>query len=490
MLKTCSADFQSAVSPISSRQTPESSAGARLFGRSAEWNSAIQQIGNLRYALSMLICMTWPIAMKAAARNYAAVDAIFTKHCLDCHAPKDPEGELVLESFDSLMKGGELGAAVIPGKSADSLLVQMIEGRFEKEGKKKIMPPGKRAKLTPAEIAAIKDWIDAGAPAPAVAEARVLNVTRIEPKVVPRRPINAVAYSATAKLTAIAKSGEVELRSDPDLRLIRTLSGSEGNINAVAFSSDGNDLYTAGGQPGWGGDICRWNVAEGKAVKVISSAHKDTIYALALSPDGKVLATGSYDQKIKLWDVATGRELKTLSGHNGCVYGLAFRPDGKILASASADRTVKLWEVESGQRRDTLSQSLKDVYAVAFSPDGKRLFAGGADNRIRVWQISENAAETTNPILHSKFAHEGAILRLVISPDGEGLISCADDQTFKLWDTSTMTQRRVFEKQPDWPSAAAFIGPDQILVGRMDGSLGLYNVSSGKGMIVETAGLK
>src|SRR5205823_3361663 len=135
----------------------------------------------------------------------------------------------------------------------------------------------------------------------------------------------------------------------------------------------------------------------------------------------KTLATGSYDQKIKLWKVETGEELKTLSGHNGCVFDLAFRPDGKILASASADRTVKLWDVTSGERRDTLSQPLKELYAVAFSPDGKRLYAGGVDNRIRVWEVSEMAAETTNPILYSKFAHEGTILRLAFSSDGETL---------------------------------------------------------------------
>jgi len=70
--------------------------------------------------------------------DYTSVDAIFTKYCLDCHASKDPEGELVLESFETLMKGGEIGPAILPGKGADSLLVKMIEGRFEKDGKKKI----------------------------------------------------------------------------------------------------------------------------------------------------------------------------------------------------------------------------------------------------------------------------------------------------------------------------------------------------------------
>src|SRR5437016_7567939 len=94
--------------------------------------------------------------------DYASVDAIFNAHCLDCHGSQDPEGQFVLENFESLMKGGEIGPAIVPGKSAESLLVQMIEGRFEKDGKKKIMPPGKRAKLTPEQIAAIKNWIDDG----------------------------------------------------------------------------------------------------------------------------------------------------------------------------------------------------------------------------------------------------------------------------------------------------------------------------------------
>ena len=68
--------------------------------------------------------------------------------------------------------------------------------------------------------------------------------------------------------------------------------------------------------------------------------------------------------------------------------------------------------------------------------------------------------------------------------------SCADDRTIKLWHTSNMKQRLLFEKQPDWPSAAAFVGPDQVLIGRMDGTLGLYDASTGKGTTVQTARLK
>src|SRR5205823_6212349 len=95
---------------------------------------------------------------ESASTNFSAVASIFEKHCLDCHASDDPEGKLVLESYETLLKGGESGPAIVPGHSANSLLVKMIEGRIEKEGKKKIMPPGKRKKLDSDEIAAIKAW--------------------------------------------------------------------------------------------------------------------------------------------------------------------------------------------------------------------------------------------------------------------------------------------------------------------------------------------
>ena len=419
----------------------------------------------------------------ADAPDYAAVHAIFDKHCMDCHDAKEPEANLVLESFETLMKGGENGTAVVAGKSDESLLVKMLEGKIEKDGKKLIMPPGKkRKKLEPSEIATIKAWIDAGAHGPVDGKAIVkeLVVPKIAPKVAPRNPINALAHVPGSKLIAVARYGDVELRSAETSALVRSLAGHRGNVNALAFSPDGTQLFAGSGENALFGEIKQWNVADGKLVRTFQG-HKDTIYSVAVSPDGKILASGSYDQKIILWDIAEGKEIKMLSGHNGCVFGLSFRPDGKILASASGDRTVKLWDVASGTRRETLSQPLKDVFAVAFSPDGKRLVAGGVDNRIRVWQISETAAETTNPILDSRFAHEGAILRLVFSTDGKMLLSSADDRTVKLWDATEMKEHLSLEPQSDWVPGLDFALNDQeIAVGRLDGSIGIYDLASGK----------
>jgi WD40 repeat protein len=418
-----------------------------------------------------------------AAADYTAVHGIFDKHCLDCHASQDPEHGLILESFEGLMKGGETGPSIVPGKSQESLLVQMIEGRLEKGGKSKVMPPGKRKKLTPDEIATIKVWIDSGAKGPAnPIITKDLMVPKISPKSTPRQPILALACSRSSKIIAAAQYGQVELRDATDLHLIRTLSGSKGNVNAVVFSSNASQLFAAAGHPALAGEVRQWNVADGKLIQVFEG-HKDSIYALALSPDGATLATGSYDQKIKLWDVATGKETRTLSGHNGCVYQLAFRPDGKILASASADRTVKLWDVASSERRETFSQALKEVRTVAFSVDGKRLYAGGGDSRIRVWEISANAAETTNPILHSKFAHEGAILSLAFSADGKTLCSAAEDRTVKLWDPQQMKAVMTLEQQPDWPPALALGETGKVFVGRLDGSITGYDIATGKAIV-------
>jgi hypothetical protein len=413
----------------------------------------------------------------------SSIQPIFQKHCLDCHAAADSEKGLVLENFETLMKGGDSGKVIVPGKSSDSLLMKFIEGRSGKEGKNQFMPPGKNKKLEPAEVAAIKAWIDAGALAPKEAPkifAREIIVPKIIPKVAPRKAIHALAVASGPKVVAVARYGEVELRSTDTHEALRTLTGHRGHVNAVAFSTDGKILASAAGEPALFGEVKIWNVADGKLIRTIEG-HADALYSVAISPDGKILATGSYDQKIKLWNIETGVEIRTLSSHNGAIYSLSFRPDGKVLASASADRTVKLFEVATGKRLDTLSQSAKVLYTVAFSPDGQRLVAGGIDSKIRVWRISPSALDGTNEILESRFAHEGPILKLAFSSDGKMLVSSAEDRTVKLWDASTVTEKLALEAQPDQVPALGFMSNNKtVVVGRLDGTLEYYDTSTGK----------
>ena len=431
-------------------------------------------------------------ARGAATNDYAAVDAVFLKHCLDCHAAQDPEGRLVLESFDTLMKGGESGPSVLPGKGADSLLVKAVVAGVERDGKKKLMPPGKRAKLAPEEIAVLKGWIDLGALPPAKTDkpvGRELVLPKIAPTTPPRRSIQAMAFSPALKLIAVARYGEVELLSSETRQVVRTLSGLKGQVNALAFSTDGKSLAAAAGEPALFGQATLWSAGDGKLIRTFEG-HADALYAVAISPDGKTLGTGSYDQKIKLWNLETGEIRHTLSAHNGAVFALAFRPDGKILASASGDRTVKLWAVATGKRVETLSQPLKEQYTVAWSKDGQRLAGGGGDNRIRVWSISESAAETTNPLLFAKFAHEGALLCVRFSPDGKSLVSSAADGTVKVWDAAELAEKFLLEAQPDVAPALAFLDEGKtFVVGRQDGSVEFYDGEKGRGVPPAAPGL-
>ena len=108
---------------------------------------------------------------------------------------------------------------------------------------------------------------------------------------------------------------------------------------------------------------------------------------MAFSPDGQRLASGSWDQTIRLWDVASGRSLLELKGHSAYVSSVAFSPDGQRLASGSGDNTIRLWDVASGRSLLELKGHSASVDSVAFSPDGKLLASGSWDKTIRLWDI-------------------------------------------------------------------------------------------------------
>ncbi len=422
-------------------------------------------------------------ALAAEVPDYAAkIAPLFQEHCIDCHSNDDPDGKFTLETFEGLMKGGKTSKAIEPKNAQDSLLVKFLEGRSGKEGKNKFMPPGKNEHLKPEAIALIRQWINAGAPAPNE-DSKPVDVLARLPKIAPKgerlKAIQALAFSPQAKLIAAGSYARVQLLDAATRQPVRALEGAAGKVNAIVFSADGTMVFAAAGDPGLGGVAYQWKVADGALVRKFEG-HRDALYALALSPDGRTLATGSYDQKIKLWSAADGAEIKTLPGHTGGVFGLSFRPDGKVLASASADRTVKLWDVANGKRLDTFSQPLKEQMAVAFSPDGKSVAAGGVDNRVRVWTVSAAAAEGTNPLQVTRFAHESAILNLAYCADGKTLVSTAADRAVKLWNAADVSEQSVLEAQPDWSPALAVLGGNQIALGRLDGSLAVYDVATGK----------
>ncbi|MBX9788407.1 MAG: hypothetical protein K2Y37_05785 [Pirellulales bacterium] len=413
----------------------------------------------------------------ASGHDFAAASAVLRKYCVGCHNADDKEGGLVLESFETLLAGGEHGAVIRSGASAESRLMRVLTGQAEPK-----MPPEGSEAPTKDELAIFVAWIDAGANGPTGVppDPTALVVPRVALRAAPRAAVHSVAWSRDGKLLALGGYRSARLVSVEDRGTVRVLDGGAGNITDLYFSADGSKLWGVGGEPGLFGEVCVWEVATGSLLRSLRG-HKDSLYALALSADDKLLATAGYDQQIVLWDSVSGQQQATLSGHSGAVFDLQMRADGKLLASASADRTVKLWDIPSRQRLETFGQALAEVNAVALSPDARRVVAGGADNRIRLWQLSESAAEGTNPLLVSRFAHEGPILRLVWSPDGKTIASSAEDRTVKLWNAGTVEERLLLPPQSDWAASIAF-SPDgkQLVAGRLDGSFEIYDVATGK----------
>jgi WD40 repeat protein len=409
------------------------------------------------------------------APDYARdVAPIFRKYCLGCHNAQEAQGGLVLESHAQVLHGGEHGVILVAGKAAESRMIRQLEKKAEPA-----MPPEGNVGPNAAEIDVLKAWIAAGAKnSTARADsALALTVPRIEPKGKPRRPIHALAYSPDGQFLAVARYRSVSILSASTRAPVQKLTELAGSVNAVGFSADGSVLFAAAGEAGLFGELTLWSTADWTR-QLTLRGHRDALLSAAISPDGKLAATGSYDQSIRLWDTSTGKELRVLNGHNGPVFDVAFDPSGRLLASASGDRTVKLWDVARGERLDTFSQPLKEQYAVAFMPDGRHVVAGGVDSRIRVWKLSDSAKEGTNEIVESLFAHDGPILRLAVSHGGRWIVSSSEDRTVKVWSAARYEQAARFTDDSDWTTALAISPDDKTLAaGRIDGSLSVRSLA-------------
>ncbi|MHC5716636.1 MAG: AAA-like domain-containing protein [Nostoc sp.] len=168
-----------------------------------------------------------------------------------------------------------------------------------------------------------------------------------------------------------------------NIREQNQLEGHSNSVISVVFSPDGKTLASAS----WDKTIKLWNRDTGKVISTLTG-HSDTVNSVVFSPDGKTLASASWDNTIKLWNRDTGKEISTLTGHSDSVISVVFSPDGKTLASASADKTIKLWNRDTGKEISTLTGHSDSVISVVFSPDGKTLASASADKTIKLWNLN------------------------------------------------------------------------------------------------------
>jgi serine/threonine protein kinase len=206
----------------------------------------------------------------------------------------------------------------------------------------------------------------------------------------------------------------------------QTFKGHTDKVRSVAFSPNGKWLASGS----WDRTLKVWDSQTGQAILTLKG-HTERIWSVAFSPDGKWLASGSQDRTLKVWDTQTGQEVLTLKGHSGQVYSVAFSPDGKRLVSGSGDRKLKVWDAQTGQEIFTLKGHTNVVESVAFSPDGKRIVSGSRDGTLKVWD-----AQTGQAVLTLR-GHSSAVGSVAFSPDGKRIVSGSSDQTLRVWDART-----------------------------------------------------
>ena len=210
------------------------------------------------------------------------------------------------------------------------------------------------------------------------------------------------------------------------------LHGHTAEVQGVAFSPAGKLLASGSAD----NTILLWDLTSRTPLGAPLTGHKDEVWSVAFSPDGKLLASGGGDKTIILWDLASRTPLGApLTGHNDLVSSVAFSPDGKRLASGSWDNTIILWDVASRTPLGAPLTGHKDmVSSVAFSPDGKRLASGSWDNTILLWDVASRT-----PLGAPLTGHRSGISTIAFSPDKRTLASGSLDQTVRLWDVASRT---------------------------------------------------
>jgi WD40 repeat protein len=433
------------------------------------------------------------------------VRPVFRKHCAVCHAAKnlrelDVSGGLALDSYEGTLKGAR-HPVVLPGKAQESPLLEVLRtadparrmpkdadplpattieliSRWIASGAKEGTRPADAAAPTPTKPTRAARRLDVILPTNATPPAGVVasgpaGKLEIVLPVGPLPPVTAVAFSPDGKLLASGAYGRVVVWDAATGQPVKVLTNVLGAVNDLRFSPDGQLLVAAGGQPSFKGDLRLYDTATWQ-LKATLGGHEDVVFAVAFSPDGRRLASASFDKTVRVWDVVEGKSRVTFTGHSDFVYAVAFSPDGRWLASAGKDRSVKIFDAESGSSRLTLSGMEQDILAVAVSPDGKNVVSSGYEPAVYWW----NAQTGERTRQHG--GHGVAVHELAFSRDGQWLASAGGDGTVRLWNGSSAALTKTLPAGS--VAYAVAFSPDgkRLAAASFDGQVRLWDVAAGR----------
>lgn len=427
-------------------------------------------------SLSVLLILSSPLVADEAPRP-AQIMGLLKSNCVSCHNSAKLKGGLSLETREAALKGGDNGAALVPGRAAESSLVTSLSADADPH-----MPPKKQ--MSEKHIALLKAWVDAGASWDAAAFkafGEVATAEKLGALPTSHSAVVALAMSPDGTKLAVGRANQVVISdiSKPEHPVLATLSGHkdivqslawspdgkslaaggyrsvltfdattwkqtqaisaplEGRITALSFLPDNTTLIIADGAAAERGLIQFWSLASNKSMASLE-AHTDNILAMALSPDGKLLATGGADNNAKVWDIASRKEMAKLEGHTSHIMALAFNPDGTQLATGGADKELKVWDVRSKEQLIQLGKKSAAITGLRWSADGTKLHAIndlGEPSVFTELKSHDGVRYNAEAGKESRLsAAGGPLFSLATSPDSTVLYAGSESGALLTWD--------------------------------------------------------
>jgi len=248
--------------------------------------------------------------------------------------------------------------------------------------------------------------------------------------------INKVSISPDQKMIASAgDDGNIILWDFNSGWKIKSIDGKSKWLQAAIFTNDNKSIICSSN----GDTIIRvFDVATGNEIKTFTG-HTAAVSSIKLNAKGDKLVSGGFDNSIKIWDFKTGAILHDIWGFNSGITSVDFSPDGTKIASGTNDNRIIIWDANTGKEITTFSGHGEKVNSVAFSPDGTKLASGSDDRLVKVWEMA-----TGKCIFTSKFGHTKDVKSVAFTPDGDNVISGSADGKLMLWDLQTSIASRTF----------------------------------------------